>query len=115
MTVQVTRQPELREAVARGIMAYSHLCDARDCTNMAVWQPGFRFWAKGAAHEPGTGAEATLGVKCCELCKAKLTVEDLVTDAGWQQIVAAFAARGKSEPDRASIELVFNALPMARA
>lgn len=115
MSVRAVRRSEIREAVAMGIAALSNLCDARECPNMATWRPGFRFWAKGAPHHDETAAEARLGLKCCDEHKAKLTVEDLVGDAGWQQIVDSFAARGKAEPDRDSVELTFTELRMARA
>jgi hypothetical protein len=80
-------------------------CFQRDCQKTGWWMPMLLVWAKGydkAQHSP---AVAKLGFVLCKRHRRGVRTDDLVDAAGWQRIVDMFAAAGKAEPDRESIEI----------
>jgi hypothetical protein len=80
-------------------------CFQRDCQRTGWWMPVLLVWAKGydkARHVPAT---IKLGFALCKHHRREFRTADIVDAAGWQRIVDGFAAAGKAEPDRESIEL----------
>lgn len=80
-------------------------CMRTGCDGSAVATPELRWWAGGwpkGSHPP---AVASLGLFVCATHRESTTVADLVTDEGWNAIVAATLRAGLARPSRASIEL----------
>ncbi|RUW46085.1 hypothetical protein [Mesorhizobium sp. M8A.F.Ca.ET.021.01.1.1] len=67
--------------------------------------PELRVWALGRPKLPNQSGRILIRVGLCEPCGRKLTADDLVSDAGWEDVLGAFQREGKAEPDRASIEI----------
>lgn len=79
------------------------LCNRSGCLEIGRYVVGLTLRA-GYGTVP---AKAWSELRCCAQHKDTLTVEDFVTDAGWQTICEAFAANGKARPNRALTELAF--------
>lgn len=80
-------------------------CHRPDCDSgqPALWQPVFVL-----QHMDGETSWAPLDIRLCEPCKGEATVEDLLTDAIWVQILAGCADAGlTSKPMRGGTVLQF--------
>ena len=80
-------------------------CMRLHCDKNAKYRVGFRAWAD--EKKSGDYLEAMLGIVVCRDHKVKLTVDDVICDTGWAQIVAAVEQQGKATPVRSTVELVF--------
>jgi len=80
-------------------------CSRQGCQSPATHMPELRVWALGRPKLPNQSARVLIRVPVCEPCGLKLTAEDVVSDAGWEELLDAFDLEGKAEPDRASLEV----------
>lgn len=81
------------------------ICDMKNCHTKAEFHPVLKLWAEGFA--PGTHppAKAQLSLCLCRAHMAELTLEELLTDDGWNRIANGFRFRNKRDPSRASAQL----------
>jgi len=80
-------------------------CSHQGCQSPATHMPELRLWALGRPKLPNQSARVLFRVPVCEPCGQKLAAEDLISDAGWEDVVDVFDREGKAEPDRASLEI----------
>lgn len=96
----------LEEALKNGPGRPRPTCQRLGCCANADRVPTLRVWPVGEPKLPAKSAEISFGALwCCEACAKAVSIEDVIDDDGWSQLVAMFKTRGKAEPDRASLEL----------
>lgn len=76
-------------------------CQRLNCSNPGRWMPILFFWFD-LKHPP---ARAACSLRICDEHKASSTVEDFLTDDGWEQIVNGFKKQGLKTPDRSLTKL----------
>ena len=72
-------------------------CRRVDCSNEAGWFPVLKLFAD-MNHPPATMPLSDLTT--CDDCKAKLVLDDVMGDEGFDQICMAMRAAGYAEPVR---------------
>jgi hypothetical protein len=70
----------------------------------------FRLWPRRHIKGLGNCATGDMSLVVCADCAPGAKPEEFFHDRAWAQIVAAFAAAGKAEPDRASAEIFLERL-----
>lgn len=91
------------------------ICSRISCENEARWYPVMLFYAPRRVFPHAPPARAVVGVAVCDDHKEIVTLRDLLSDEGWQQILAGFARAGKAQPDRLATRLEFIAIDSAEA
>lgn len=94
-------------------------CDRGGCYRQAEWQPVLVLNASrftqvhvlGVAHVSPVAARAKLEQNICQHHRVALTVSDLVSPVGWQDLVRGFMHAGLPTPDRERLELEWERLP----
>jgi hypothetical protein len=84
-------------------------CTREGCDRPAVWEPCLVIYAIGHPDAPPARGRC-IGLGVCDEHRKTLTVDDLVTPAGWSMISDKFAEVGVAEPDRGKVEVEFNRL-----
>lgn len=79
-------------------------CDRKDCREPAVWRLSVVLFAGDDDARKFPGRARTDLVVCRG--HARLGVADVVSDAGWQQIVAGFEKAGRVAPRRAAAQVL---------
>ena len=80
-------------------------CEHKGCEKTAKFNPVIKVWAIGynkGQHKP---ARAVISLAICADHMEKLTVDDFITDDGWNNLFSGFIQHNKAMPDRASAEL----------
>jgi len=92
-------------------------CNRADCACTADWRVGARVWPRGMAPQKRTHRNCAIlnfPLVVCDEHRASAVLEDIVGDSNWQHICKALRQKGKTRPDRRSIELVFTSLGRKR-
>lgn len=76
------------------------------CVRRGVWRPVLllRPWPEASA------ARVEIGMSLCATCQRTMTVDDLLSDDGWSQIVQTFVGFHKTPPCRELVELTWDHL-----
>ncbi len=74
-------------------------CDRKDCGNVVAWSPGMLVYAKTDKDRKHPLVSQTI-LAICEEHKAETTVDDVLTDEGWEIICVMLAKLGKCPPKR---------------
>lgn len=76
------------------------------CVRPGVWRPVLllRSWPESPP------ARMEIGLVLCATCQRACTVDDVMSDEGWAQIVRAFVGFHKQPPDRDLVELTWDHL-----
>jgi hypothetical protein len=85
-------------------------CARADCPNLAVYLPILEL---RAALE-GPAAQMSVGLGMCPSHKDTLTVDDFVSEEGWQRLTDTFASLGKQPPERVFTTLRWDAIGAGR-
>jgi len=72
------------------------MCNTTGCPNEGQWHPVFHIYV----HRSHSPAVAILPLLLCDDCKAKTTLEEYLTDDGWQKISDGFVNVGYQRPKR---------------
>lgn len=83
------------------------MCNRAGCQAPATDQVGMAIWAPLKRGKP---AIATMDLFVCMSHREAITIDDVVTDEGWNILAAAFEATGHVRPDRSLLELHFQPL-----
>jgi hypothetical protein len=78
-------------------------CDRKDCKNDGRYKVALKL----RCDERSMPAEGDTGLVVCSVHRSFLVVDDVLTDAGWEQIVAGFKLAGKAIPARHLTRLLF--------
>ena len=91
------------------------LCSRSNCGGIAAWSVGARVWARKT--EPGEDNYVSLRfpLTVCDLCKATIDIHSIIDNRGWRRIVKTLQEHGMADPDRTSLQLEFEPLPMGTA
>lgn len=84
------------------------VCSRKGCAHAARWVPILVVAAKIRPNATARGRLTNLVL--CEAHKATTTVDDLVTDLGWNAILAKFMAKGLAKPHRSLTRVEFEEL-----
>ena len=107
----------LRRAVtaALGFDVNAALCSRSNCGGIAAWTVDARVWARKTEHRHNNYVSLRFPLTVCDSCKAKSCVPWIIDNRGWRQIVKALRSKGMADPDRTSLQLEFEQLPMGTA
>lgn len=85
-------------------------CDRKNCQSglEARWYPVLELRAKGS-NTVATGSMRQLVT--CDACKETTTVDDVLTNDAWTNLVFTFKASGAAAPERHRTTLRFDPLP----
>lgn len=82
-------------------------CARKACPHAGTRQPVLLAMPRDLPEYAGPPVELILGILVCDEHQATTQAADLVTDEGWEQIVAAFAAVNRARPDRSTLGLAW--------
>lgn len=78
-------------------------CDRIDCIAEARWMPVLRLRVR----KGGPAVAAQIGLRICDEHRRTSTLDDVMGDAGWKQLVDNITAQGLVAPKREHTELTF--------
>jgi len=105
-----TDKPEVREELERVVgplLRFRRGCAYLGCTST---EPARYEVFLSLEAENGDKSLSDVHISVCHPCRGKLTVEDVVTDEIWSEVVQQAIRQGVYVPDRKKTELRFDAL-----
>lgn len=78
-------------------------CDKKECRELADVRPVLLIFPPWPSDCPARGM---VGMEFCRPHGEALTVEDLVTDEGWEKILCGFDRLGRIAPERSRTQVV---------